>query len=144
MGRALGPGWERTAVGWALIIGTHHPVVFVVPDAGRLGGWVVEHHDGGPRTVRLPCPTPLAAVDVAHGLQAVGGIAAGANVAFSEEFTTQPTAVPATVAPGCPVLVNLLGQMEFTPRKARRAALDLLRAADEAEGQHDARAEAGR
>lgn len=130
VGKALGEGWAR-----------ERDDRFYLPDASdgmavwEYGGrWHVEVGvDHYRRSYYWTCASPEHAVAVARLLVSAERVAAGANVAFPEEFTTKPTAVATSVGFERPILVNLLGKEILTPRKARRTALDLLAAADEAE-----------
>lgn len=79
--------------------------------------------NSGDGEARFDVAERATAVAVADLLLAADRITSGANVALPEEFHTKPAIATEDG------LVDLLGEMEFTPSKARRAGIDLLTAA---------------
>ena len=128
MGAALGAGWEPILRGWRWVPSVARPAVFVQDTAPAGAGraeWVVTHYAGGARRVYLPCTSAEVAVAVAGLLVAAERIAAGAEVG-------RPPLLTVDAYDGG--LVQH-GTRNYTAASARRLALDLLRAADEAEAQ---------
>ena len=138
MGKALGAGWEpqRVEMGPGEPP-THH---------WQRGSVMVGNHDGewwasanSECSAWFDCPTAEAAIAVAHLLVAAERIAAGAEVAAAEPAEVRWYAGTAegdwrTGEADERGLVRR-GIFGLHPHEARRWALDLLRAADEAEAQ---------
>ena len=138
VGGALGAGWTWEDVPWpawkrddpwaeVVSVPGFDPAV---PRADT--PWRVYLFGGdGDSTCELGCSTPDAAVAVAHLLVAAERIAAGAEVAPDRS----PRYVAARHDPLHGRMVTLANRSATSPACARRDALDLLRAADEAEAQ---------
>ena len=120
---ALGTGWEQTEDRAEWWHGEHVAVgPYPAPDDDR---WWVDYCKDWAET-RFDCPTPEAAVAVAHLLVAAERIAAGARVAPSGLDLWRPG-----VAGGKPAVYQ--GDRFMFTHEARRRALGLLRAADAAD-----------
>lgn len=127
-GAALGPGWEFQATSVAGRPAWHEWLHGAVVVTHRLSvdDWVVGL--GGDEE-GLGCATPEAAVAAAHLLVAAERVAAGARVGGQGRWVDR-----FEVAPG---YLRLRAPHDlWSAAAARSLALDLLRAADEAEAVH--------
>ena len=121
MGKALGPGWEPKLVGTGAFL-WHDFVRGRVRVSESAFGWAVE-------VDRLPAATAEQVPAVAHLLVAAERIAAGAEVGGHLRRETM------RVRPGQILVGGTRTGRGYRPGDARAHALDLLRAADEAEAQ---------
>ena len=124
MGAALGAAWRQVAEGVEPLLWRRPSSSVTVQDHGE-GDWWVSSRSG------WVCRDPERAVAVAHLLVAAERIAAGAEVAEDRS----PRYVAARHDPLHGRMVTLADRSVTSPACARRDALDLLRAADEAEAQ---------
>lgn len=134
---ALGPGWEsRNGGGWMWL--SEESIVNITPSGPSTRPWRVFWYDSDEGSIERFTETPEAAVAVAHLLVAAERVAGGAEVGARpprDSFAFYAKAGSGT-QPGSVVIdATVVVDTPWRPSHARAFALDLLRAADEAEAQ---------